>query len=326
HEEGAEEPLERVATGDAERRPDRPRRRDVHQERAQEQGRPDAVAEQQRRGRRVARRRPARRRARVDEGERQPELPGEEVDAGEHEEAPRYEGSAEHAYLEVLPRGFLVPGQATRGRAGEAYASPAARTASVRLEDYFLATVLGGTLALSATVTGAAAHAVPARRRARRALVAPTARGGAARLVVLALEVAHDLPKVLLCEQALPLHLLEHSPPALTAFHLRDLVGSQPRRAGLRLEQGPGDLLLAGGELTERARPGRLRPCADRHQDEGDNRPDHDPPHRCPPLPSLLPAFPKSFRYLPHVFPAYFAYLGSLKQALYQVSRLVPGR
>src|SRR2546430_6008192 len=91
HEEGAGEPLERVATGDAERRPDRPRRRDVHQERAQEQGRPDAVAEQQRRGQRNARRRPHRRRARVDEGERQPELPGEEVDAGEHEEAPRYE-------------------------------------------------------------------------------------------------------------------------------------------------------------------------------------------------------------------------------------------
>src|SRR5438445_619119 len=176
HEEGAEEPLERVATGDAERRPDRPRRRDVHQERPQEQGWPDPVAEQQRRGQRDARRRPHRRRARVDEGERQPELPGEEVDAGEHEEAPRYEGSAEHAYLEVLPRGFLVPGQATRGRAGEAYASPAARTASVRLEDYFLATVLGGTLALSATVTGAATHAVPARRRARRALVAPTTR------------------------------------------------------------------------------------------------------------------------------------------------------
>src|SRR5947209_7859965 len=91
HEEGAEEPLERVATGDAERRPDRPRRRDVHQERAQEQGGPDAIAQQQRRGQRDARRRPHRRRARVDERERQPELPGEEVDPGEHEEAPRYE-------------------------------------------------------------------------------------------------------------------------------------------------------------------------------------------------------------------------------------------
>src|SRR3989442_276364 len=54
-------------------------------------GRPDAAAEQQRRGQRDARRRPHRRRARVDEGERQPELPGEEVDAGEHGEAPRYE-------------------------------------------------------------------------------------------------------------------------------------------------------------------------------------------------------------------------------------------
>src|SRR5881392_1529945 len=91
---------------------------------------------------------------------------------------------------------------------------------------------------------------------------APAARGGAARLVVLTLEVAHDLPKVLLCEQALLLHLLEHSPPALTALHLRDLVGSQSRRARLRLEQGPGDLLLAGRELTERARPVRLRPRA----------------------------------------------------------------
>src|SRR5207245_1007831 len=257
---------------------------------------PDPVAEQQRRGQRDARRRPHRRRARVDEGERQPELPGEEVDAGEHEEAPRYEGSVEHAYLEVLPRGCLVPGRATRGRAGEAYASPAPRR-----ERHPRSRASSFGLALSATVTGAATHAVPARRRASRAFVAPAARGGAARLVVLALEVAHDLPKVLLCEQALLLHLLEHSPPSLTAFHLRDLVGSQPRRARLRLEQGPGDLLLAGRELTERARPGRLPPCADRHQDEGDDRPDHDPPHRCPPLPSLLPAFPKSFRYLPHV-------------------------
>src|SRR5439155_927175 len=114
HEEGAEEPLERVTTADAERRPARPRRRDVHQERAQEQGGPNPVAEQQRRGQRDARRRPHRRRARVDERQRQPELPGEEVDAGEHEEAPRYEGSVEHAYLEVLPRGCWVPGRATR--------------------------------------------------------------------------------------------------------------------------------------------------------------------------------------------------------------------
>src|SRR5207245_10799785 len=97
-----------------------------------------------------------------------------------------------------------------------------------------------------------------------------------------------------------------HPRTAPTACPLRERGGTQPRRAGLRLEPGPGALLLAGGELTERARPARLRPCADRHQDEGDNRPDHDSPHRCPPLPSLLPAFPKSFRYLPHVFPADF--------------------
>src|SRR5438046_3182604 len=108
-EEGAEEPFERVAAGDPERRPDGSGRRDVHQKRAQEQRRPDTVPEQERGRQGDARRRPHRRRARMDQGERQPELPREEVDAGEHEEARRHERS-ERAYLEVLPRGCSVPG------------------------------------------------------------------------------------------------------------------------------------------------------------------------------------------------------------------------
>src|SRR5207247_1219978 len=131
----------------------------------------------------------------------------------------------------------------------------------------------------------AAARAMPVGGHTGDALVAPAARGGAARRAVLALEVAHDLPRVLLCEEALLLHLLEDLPPALAALlHVHDLVGRQPRRAGLRLEQGTGDLLLDGRELGERLRPAGLRPCADRHQDEGENRPDHDPPHRSSPL------------------------------------------
>src|SRR5207247_10374369 len=126
-------------------------------------------------------------------------------------------------------------------------------------------------LALSAAVAGAPAHAVPAGRCAGGgALVAPAARGGAARRAVLALEVAHDLPQVLLCEEALLLHLLEDLPPALaTLLHVHDLVGRQPRRAGLRLEQGRGDLLLDGRALGERLCSAGLGLCADRHPDEG---------------------------------------------------------
>src|SRR3989475_7883436 len=105
-----------VPAGDAERRPDRAHCRGVHEERPQEDRGPDAVTEEQRRREGDARRRPHGRRARVDEGERQPELPGGDVDAGEDQEPPRLEGNARRVHLESSREGAPCRAQATRGR------------------------------------------------------------------------------------------------------------------------------------------------------------------------------------------------------------------
>jgi hypothetical protein len=82
-ERGAGERLERVARGDAERRGERAGGGDVDDERADEDGRPHAVAEQQHRRERDPGRRPHGGGARVHQPEHQPELAGHDVGAGE---------------------------------------------------------------------------------------------------------------------------------------------------------------------------------------------------------------------------------------------------
>ena len=88
HEEGAEEGFERMAEGDAERRPREPHGRGGHQEGPQEEGGPHPIAPQQHRRQRDARGRPHHGRVCAGEGEQEPELPGDEGDAGESQEAP----------------------------------------------------------------------------------------------------------------------------------------------------------------------------------------------------------------------------------------------
>src|SRR5262249_50552920 len=90
-------------------------------------------------------------------------------------------------------------------------------------------------------------------------------------LRMMTLEATDDLAKVLVCHQALRLHLLEDLAPAGVALLRGDLVERQwrgpsarglRRRRALRFEECSGDLLVAGRELVECAGARRLSPRA----------------------------------------------------------------
>ena len=81
----ADERLQRVAGGDAERRQHRARGADVDEEGAREDHRPDAAPEQQHGDQRDARGRPHGRRVRVDARERQAQLAGDEIEDADAE-------------------------------------------------------------------------------------------------------------------------------------------------------------------------------------------------------------------------------------------------
>lgn len=83
----AEDRLERVPDGDRRRRRQRPRGREVHEERAGEDGREHADAREQHAGHRDPRRGPGGRRTRMHEGQGQPDPAGDEV-RGQHNPEP----------------------------------------------------------------------------------------------------------------------------------------------------------------------------------------------------------------------------------------------
>src|SRR5215510_3317641 len=96
---------------------------------------------------------------------------------------------------------------------------------------------------------------------------------------MMTLEATDDLAKVLVCHQALRLHLLEDLAPAGVALLRGDLVERQwrgpsarglRRRRALRFEECSGDLLVAGRELVECAGARRLSPRAHRDAESYD--------------------------------------------------------
>src|SRR5262249_15667293 len=114
---------------------------------------------------------------------------------------------------------------------------------------------------------------------------------------MMALEATDDLTEVLVCHQALRLHLLEDLAPAGVALLRGDLVEREWRRPAarralrrvLRFEQCSGDLLVAGRELVECAGARRLSPRAHRDAESYDYD-EHEPgnvdgiPHVDPPV------------------------------------------
>src|SRR5438093_3410612 len=95
-------------------------------------------------------------------------------------------------------------------------------------------------------------------------------------LRMMALEVADDLAEVLVRQEVLLLHLLEDLSPTGVPFLLlrRDLIKRErrgPSARALRLEQGPGDLLLPGRETRERTGARRLGPRAHRDAERDDH-------------------------------------------------------
>src|SRR5882724_6237816 len=113
----AEQPLERVARGDRERGRRRASRADVHDERTHEDRRPDAIAERQERREGDTRRRPDRRRARVDEREGEPDLAGEDVATEEHDQIEWIFAIGEHKRVRALvPAGSVRTGPTLRQR------------------------------------------------------------------------------------------------------------------------------------------------------------------------------------------------------------------